>query len=495
MSFRSVLSAITCALFTLHTHGRVNEISKELSANQDNVLVFALGMNPGGELAINLLKHESIHCALYKGDDATPLKQFLPQQNQINYTIAAGDDKAFYRLFAYKSGDAAAANGPLSIHGQVDVVHPYGKLEPSGYKAFVYYRFALLMVTALSVAWFVMMFRYKRSLVGHHYAISAVLLSVACETLLHCVRLSYINDHGSSWRLIEFAAIHVEVLRQTLCRLLVILVSLGWGITTATQEITKKMQDELLKVGLIYYFSASVFTHCLFSATQTHDFGTPWFILPVVGCQALVDTFVSWTVLVNLSDILAELKLTRQYMKHDHYQRFTYALMILIALAAVNVAVESIFMGRQNWFKWFDWIELVRDCVWHGLVLLFTVIVMVAWRPTREAKIYAFVKQLPQFDTNETVDIDFDADGQVIQVAKNEHIIADAVFTIGDDEEMDDPEIETDEIEEFVPLGPDGDAPMYQLDLGGTDTDGDLSTLELGYHPDVNHVLDVVSDF
>eukprot|EP01083_Nonionella_stella_P104479 299476_1 len=77
MSFRSVLSAITCALFTLHTHGRVNEISKELSANQDNVLVFALGMNPGGELAINLLKHESIHGALYKGDDATPLKQFL----------------------------------------------------------------------------------------------------------------------------------------------------------------------------------------------------------------------------------------------------------------------------------------------------------------------------------------------------------------------------------------------------------------------------------
>jgi len=236
------------------------------------------------------------------------------------------------------------------------------------------------------------------------------------------------------------------------CRLLLLLVSLGWGIILPSSQITDAMKTALRELGVLYYFGAAISSHIIIECVRTNNFDDAMIIFPIIVMQSLLDSFIFWAIFVNLSEILIELKQSKQMEKHKHYLYFTRALMALIILAIADILFESAI--RRQLDEYFDYTILARVCFWHFACLLMTIVVMIQWRPTVNSMIYAFVEQIPSDDY---ADLDISDeyshfDKQLMHIAMDDDIEqelggyasktveeqqVDARFMIGDDDDDD----------------------------------------------------------
>ena len=444
------------------------------TANATHFPLFAEGIYEGANIKLDLTTTElngttpiQTNAYLLRGQGQNNENEIDPAPLDIwHYDTRQSANKellkrGFYRLIIARN------NGnkfPLKVSGTIHITQPHGELAPDQYMAYNYYLIALCIVSIMTIFWMLIMHKNKTQIVGHHYGILCLLSCMVISTAMDFIRLYYINTHGESNLFLDYAQIQIEVLKQTVARLLAILVSLGWGITLPTNQITRTMKWQLIILGSLYFIGAAVTQYCIFELMQRHILHS-WCLL-VIPLSALLDSMIAVIVLQNLEIILEELSINKQYAKYRHYRNFSIALVVLVCFALINTAIQSFIMRREHWFEYFDCFELVRTCFWHFIMILFVGVIMIFWRPTVAAKNYAYFKQITQDEMGE--DVDFDMDGQVVQIGMSKDVMrdADAVFTIGDYEEEEntakDPELK-DEI--FYPVGPDGKRLKYALDL------------------------------
>ena len=260
------------------------------------------------------------------------------------------------------------------------------------------------------------MHKYETELVKHHFMIGVIVFIIWNETLVICCKLWAENYRGQHLYFMDHIHVQIEVMRQTLARLLLILVSLGWGVILPTNQITDKMKKALKELGVMYYFGASISSHVIVECIRTNDFDNAIIIFPLIIMQCFLDSFIFWVVYVNLSDILDELKESKQMEKYKHYLYFSRALCALCIFAILDVIFESAI--RNDLCEYFEFTQL-RVCFSHFACLLMTIVVMILWRPTRSSAIYAFVEQIPNTDYG---DLDLEDDEQSMSMAQDDEI-------------------------------------------------------------------------
>lgn len=469
-----------CSLiFILLTNARYYSFKRTIKSHfQSTYPVGVCGLLEGGKIVNASLQFEStktntVAVEMFKGQRKVifPWTRVHPLSDGwiYNHTkFRADEGKGFYRLFVR----SALLNYPISVSGSIRTKNFYGEASPAEYRALQYYRVISLVLFAMCLCWIGLMYIHRRSLVKHHYAIAAVLIVAIFEVFIRCLQLFYINNHGVSSILFDHIEVQFQVIRQALCRLLMIAVSLGWGITLP--ELTKKIQSVLLKLGLGYYIAASVCEHWLMEKTREHELGSPLMILPFIFGIALVDIWIFSVLFTNFTAILSGLKQEKQYAKYDHYRKFCIALAGLVVLSTINLFCESFVLGRKHWYDYFDRILLFRDCFWHFAFVLMTAIVIVLWRPTKNSKFYAFYVE-PAKNEN---DAELNRPSTEIKRVQNEidvtnsDIIDDtwAVYEIGEPEE------------EFDAVDPnDGKRLRYKLDLEDENDNEPVQSIDLQY--------------
>lgn len=289
---------------------------------------------------------------------------------------------------------------PLTVSGTIHIRHVHGELSPAMWKGYTYYHYALMLIAAMIFSWAFLMFRYAKSLVMHHRAIAFVLGIVALETLLKYFYLMYTNQNGMDTLSItaDHIVAQVQVLRQTAVRLFLILISLGWGVTLSTSQITMGMKQQLMQFGLLYYWVSGFAAYITRRIIHNQGDGTSDLhvaALTMIGLYML-EAKVYMVVTSNLERILVDLKQQGQYEKFEHYRKFTKGLLVNIAFAFIHINLELMVRNHMN--EYFDWMVLVRECFWHLLFLKIIISVMILWRPTKESKTFAFMEQLPMSD-------------------------------------------------------------------------------------------------
>merc|ERR1712228_951794 len=101
----------------------------------------------------------------------------------------------------------------------------------------------------MATVWMALLYKNKQQIVGHHYGIALLVGCMFISNAMDFIRLLFINQHGKSNLFLDYGQIQMDVLKQTVARLLAILVSLGWGITLPTNQITKAMKQQLCGLG------------------------------------------------------------------------------------------------------------------------------------------------------------------------------------------------------------------------------------------------------
>ncbi|KAF9598852.1 hypothetical protein IFM89_031972 [Coptis chinensis] len=283
-----------------------------------------------------------------------------------------------------------------TISGRTVWRNPGGYLPGKMAPLMTFYGFMSLAYLVLGLIWFLQFVRFWKDVPQLHYHITAVIALGMSEMALWYFEYANFNSTGSRPMGITIWAVTSSAVKKTVSRLLLLVVSMGYGVVRPTLGgITSKV----LLLGVIY-FVASEALELVEHLGNINDFSGKaklFLVLPV----ALLDAcFILW-IFSSLSKTLEKLQMRRSLAKLELYRKFTNSL-------AISVLVSVAWIGYELYFNATDPLsELWRrawiiSAFWTVLAYLLLVVICILWAPSQNPTRYAY--------TEETGD-DFDEEG------------------------------------------------------------------------------------
>jgi hypothetical protein len=218
------------------------------------------------------------------------------------------------------------------------------------------------------------------------------------EMALFYAEYQNINSVGVSVTGAVLTAEIVSVAKRTLARMLIIIVSCGFGIVRPRLGSTLQ---RVMFVGGLYFILASMEA----SLRVLHPVNGPSNRALAAGIPlSMLDAGICWWIFQALLTTTRTLRLRRNLVKLGLYRQFTNTL-IFAVLASVAFMVWSIkYLKTPECLQ--DWREIwVDEAFWHmefGVILL---VIMILWRPTNNNQRYSFSPLIDNPDDEEEDDL------------------------------------------------------------------------------------------
>ncbi|XP_058507697.1 transmembrane protein 87A [Solea solea] len=271
----------------------------------------------------------------------------------------------------------------------------HGYISITEWPLMIFYMVMCIMYILYALLWFVWAACYWKDLLRIQFWIAGVIFLGMVEMAVFCAEYENTNTVGSaSSGLLIFAEL-VSALKRTLARLLVIIVSLGYGIV---KPRLGTVMHRVVGLGVLYFAFASIEGVLRITGAKDSDLA----LLANIPL-ALLDSSLCWWIFVSLAQTIKTLKLRRNPVKLSLYRHFTNTLLFA-------VIASIIFMGWTA--KKFhladcqsDWIELwVEDAFWRFLFSIVLLVIMFLWRPSANNQRYAFTPLIDDSDDDEEIE-------------------------------------------------------------------------------------------
>ncbi|XP_016400387.1 transmembrane protein 87A-like [Sinocyclocheilus rhinocerous] len=206
----------------------------------------------------------------------------------------------------------------------------------------------------------------------------------------------------------------ISALKRTLARLLVIIVSLGYGIV---KPRLGTVMHRVVGLGVLYFAFAAIEGVLRITGAKDSDLA----LLANIPL-ALLDSSLCWWIFVSLAQTIKTLKLRRNPVKLSLYRHFTNTL-IFAVLASIIFMVWTTKKFRLADCQ-ADWMELwVDDAFWRFLFSIILLVIMFLWRPSVNNQRYAYTPLIDDSDDEEIEEFLVSAniaDGIKLRAAKTE---------------------------------------------------------------------------
>jgi len=311
--------------------------------------------------------------------DPNDKKKTQEQSKQITFSIPYKGLK--YLLFS-SCNDMA---GQISIDGKTEWKNPYGYLpgELFGFLGFFSHLAAFYIV--IGAIWAIACARHWRELMILQNYVTIVLALGMMEMALRYYDFAQFNINGTRGTGLMLSSSVLHTVKQTVSRLLVLVVSMGFGIVKPT------LGDSFNTIaglgGLFFFFAVVQRVYELSSHTSAITFMQYVTMLPVAALDLV---FFFW-IFRSLSDIIAQLENREQGVKLQLYKRFRIVLIITMLLACGWSLIYSFIVvsGRIS----ADWeSRWMFDGFFDVLYVFVLIMIMVLWRPTNNAAQFAYAR-------------------------------------------------------------------------------------------------------
>ncbi|XP_069494920.1 transmembrane protein 87A isoform X1 [Ambystoma mexicanum] len=262
----------------------------------------------------------------------------------------------------------------------VEVKGPYEYLTLSGYPLMIFFMVMCIVYSLFGGLWLIWSVCYWRDLLRIQFWIGAVIFLGMLEKAVFYAEFQNIRYKGES---VQGAVILAELLsavKRSLARILVIIVSLGYGI------VKPRLGATLHKVVMAGAF------YLLFSGLEG--------ILRVTGAQSdlaslafipltFLDTALCWWIFISLTQTMKLLRLRRNVVKLSLYRHFTNTLILAVAASVAFIIWTTVKFRLLDCPT--DWQELwVDDAIWRLLFSMILFVIMILWRPSANNQRFAF---------------------------------------------------------------------------------------------------------
>ncbi|KAK4746948.1 hypothetical protein SAY87_025985 [Trapa incisa] len=272
----------------------------------------------------------------------------------------------------------------LLVSGTTLWRNPEGYLPGKMAPLMTFYGFMSLAYLVLGLFWFIQFVKHLKDVIQLHFHITAVIALGMCEMALWYYEFTNFNVTGTRPFGITIWSVTFSAVKKTVSRLLILTVSMGYGVVRPTLgSITPK----ILLLGVVYFVASEaleLFEHL----GNVNDFSGKARLLLVLPVALLDTCFILW-IFSSLSKTLEKLQSRRSVVKLELYRKFTNCL-------AVSVLLSIAWIGYELYYNANDPLgELWRSAwiipaFWILLAYLLLVVVCILWAPSSNPTRYAY---------------------------------------------------------------------------------------------------------
>ncbi|KAI4306562.1 hypothetical protein L6164_029828 [Bauhinia variegata] len=274
-----------------------------------------------------------------------------------------------------------------TISGRTVWRNPDGYLPGKMTPLMTFYGLMSLAYLFLGLIWFLRFVQYWKDIIQLHYHITAVIGLGMCEMALWYFEYANFNSTGSRPMVITLWATTFTAVKKTVSRLLILVVSMGYGIVRPTLG---GITSRVLLLG-VTYFVASEALELVEHLGNINDFSGKvrlFLVLPV----ALLDAcFILW-IFSSLSKTLEKLQIRRSVAKLELYRKFTNSLAVTVLLSVIWIGYELYFnasdplseLWRRAW---------IIPAFWTLLAYVLLAVICVLWAPSQNPTRYAYSEE------------------------------------------------------------------------------------------------------
>ncbi|XP_058284373.1 transmembrane protein 87B isoform X3 [Hylobates moloch] len=276
-----------------------------------------------------------------------------------------------------------------NLNVSLSMIGPHGYISASDWPLMIFYMVMCIVYILYGILWLMWSACYWKDILRIQFWIAAVIFLGMLEKAVFYSEYQTISNTGLSTQGLLIFAELISAIKRTLARLLVIIVSLGYGIV---KPRLGTVMHRVIGLGLLYLIFAAVEGVMRVIGGSNH--------LAVVLDDiilAVIDSIFVWFIFISLAQTMKTLRLRKNTVKFSLYRHFKNTL-IFAVLASI------VFMGWTT--KTFriakcqsDWMERwVDDAFWSFLFSLILIVIMFLWRPSANNQRYAFMPLIDDSD-------------------------------------------------------------------------------------------------
>uniref|UniRef100_A0A8C0X7V1 Transmembrane protein 87B n=1 Tax=Castor canadensis TaxID=51338 RepID=A0A8C0X7V1_CASCN len=277
-----------------------------------------------------------------------------------------------------------------NLNVSLSMMGPHGYISASDWPLMIFYMVMCIVYIFYGVLWLMWSACYWKDILRIQFWIAAVIFLGMLEKAVFYTEYQNINSTGLSTQGLLIFAELISAVKRTLARLLVIIVSLGYGIV---KPRLGTVMHRVIGLGLLYFIFAAVEGVMRVIGGSKH-------LAVVLGdiVLAVIDSIFVWFIsFTNLAQTMKTLRLRKNTVKFSLYRHFTNTL-IFAVLASIVFMVWTTKTFRIAKCQ-SDWMELwVDDAFWSFLFSLILIVIMFLWRPSANNQRYAFMPLIDDSD-------------------------------------------------------------------------------------------------
>ncbi|XP_027334893.1 transmembrane protein 87B-like [Abrus precatorius] len=276
-----------------------------------------------------------------------------------------------------------------TIEGRTVWRNPNGYLPGKMAPLMTLYGFMSLAYLLLGLAWFLRFVQYWKDIIHLHYHITAVIALGMCEMAVWYFEYANFNSTGTRPMGITLWAVTFTSVKKTLSRLLLLVVSMGYGVVRPTLG-GHGIASRILLLGLLY-FVASEALELVEHLGNINDFSGKTKLVLVLPVVCLDSCFILW-IFSSLSKTLEKLQTRRNLAKLELYRKFTNTLAVSVLLSIAWIGFELYFNATDPLSELWQ-IAWIIPAFWSLLSFVLLVVICVLWAPSRNPTRYAYLEE------------------------------------------------------------------------------------------------------
>ncbi|RWS01637.1 transmembrane protein 87A-like isoform X1 [Dinothrombium tinctorium] len=281
--------------------------------------------------------------------------------------------------------------GKFDLRVDIEMKSKYGYLSAVEWPLLPFYGVMCMIYVGYAIGWLIVSALQWRDLLRIQFWVGAVIFLGMIEKAVFYAEYQSINSTGQSVKGAVLFAELLSCLKRTLARMLVIIVSLGFGIV---KPRLGPMLHRVVCVGGLYFTLSAV--EAILRVYKPKNDPTNQTLMAGIPL-AVLDSIICWWIFSSLVQTTRTLRLRRNLVKLNLYRQFANTL-IFAVLASIIFMIWVIHYHKltsclTDWKElWFD------DAYWHLLFSIVLLVIMILWRPTNNNQRYAFTPLLDASD-------------------------------------------------------------------------------------------------
>ncbi|XP_056282874.1 transmembrane protein 87A-like [Pseudoliparis swirei] len=288
--------------------------------------------------------------------------------------------------------DIGAEQLSFAFTMKVEMKGPHDYSSPADWPLMMFFMVMCIVYVLFGALWLFWCACYWRDLLRIQFWIGAVIILGMLEKAVFYSEYQSIRYKGDY---VQGAVIFAELLsalKRSLARILVLIVSLGYGIVRPRLGTTV---HRLGAVGLLYLLFSSV--EGVLRVTGGF-YGTVALVANL--SLSLIDSCVMWWIFISLSQTTRLLKLRRNIVKLSLYQHFTNTLIFSVVASIIFIIwTTKVFKLVDCQRGWRDlWVD---DAFWRLLFSTILLVIMVLLRPSANNQRFSHSPLIDEDDDEE----------------------------------------------------------------------------------------------